>query len=574
MTPPRLRSRSFAAAAALLAACLAPTAARAQDVAELRESILDAFGSVSWRNAQWGAMIVSLDAGDTLFALAADTPLAPASNLKLITTAAALRVLGPDYRFRTLVLTDGEVRNGVVEGDLVLYGGGDPGISDRFYATRDEVFHRLADQLEELGIHAVAGDLVGDASFFAGPLRPEGWDPRDLNEHFSAAVSALSFNENVVSFRVVPTAPGEPPRVETVPEAPSLEIVNHAETVAANPRPRLAILREDPLEPVRVEGRIASGARDVWREMTVSVPARFAASRFRMVLESRGIEVRGDVRVVTSPEESVVTRISAPALGRRGARILARHVSPPLSVYLEVINKESHNLFAEIVYRTVGRAVLGEGSPEAAAHAIRAELARMGADVSHVVQLDGSGLSAGNRVSAATFVRVLQAMASSPDWPVFWATLPEAGRRGELGRMYDTPAARNLRAKTGTIEGVSALSGVVRARDGERIVFSLLVNDTPSQSRAKTVENRIGVLLASYSRAPSGEAPVRLAAAPLPRAEEIPEMHEIRSGENLSVIAGRYGVSVEEILRLNPRLDPERLAVGQWIEIPRVRGTQ
>jgi D-alanyl-D-alanine carboxypeptidase/D-alanyl-D-alanine-endopeptidase (penicillin-binding protein 4) len=196
--------------------------ADAQEVIELRERLWDALGRYSWGDARWSVLVVSLDTHDThdthdtLFALAPDLALAPASNMKLLTTAAALHVLGPDYRFRTYLLSDGVVMDGVLQGDLVLCGTGDPGISDRFYGSKDEVFHRLIDDLELAGIHTVAGDIVADASFFPGPLRGEGWDPTDLNEHFTAGVSALSYNENVVSFRIRAGPVGSPPEVETI----------------------------------------------------------------------------------------------------------------------------------------------------------------------------------------------------------------------------------------------------------------------------------------------------------------------------------------------------------------------
>jgi LysM repeat protein len=192
------------------------------------------------------------------------------------------------------------------------------------------------------------------------------------------------------------------------------------------------------------------------------------------------------------------------------------------------------------------------------------------------VQLDGSGLSAGNRVSAGTFVSVIQRMASSPSWGSYWASLPEAGRRGELGRMYSTPAARNLRAKTGTIEGVSALSGLVRTADGERVAFSLLVNDTPSTSRAKRVENQIGVLLASFRRVTPTPLTVRFADATAPASADVAggaNRHQVARGENLSAIAGRYGVTVDELARANPLVEPNRILTGQWIDIPQRGGT-
>jgi D-alanyl-D-alanine carboxypeptidase/D-alanyl-D-alanine-endopeptidase (penicillin-binding protein 4) len=571
-------------AAAAVAACFVTAEASAQEVApraafaDLQNRLTTAFEGGGWRAATWGVSIVSLDSGDTLFTIEPDTPLSPASNLKLLTTAAALEILGPEYRFRTYLLADGDVVDGVLHGDLVLYGTGDPGISDRFFRGKDDVFHRLIDELEELGIHTVTGDLVGDASFLAGPLRPAGWDARDLNDYFSAPVSALSFNENVVSFRVVAGLPGEPPEVHTIPDNSGLEIINNARTVAGATRGRVHILRDNPLDPVRVEGPIRAGARDVWREMTVSVPAHFATSVFRATLEERGIVVQGGMRVVHDPSQSLLRTVAAPALGRRGARVLARHVSEPLSTYLAVVNKESNNLFAELVFRTLGRTSEGVGSPEAGARAVRSELLTMGVDMSGLVQLDGSGLSSGNRTSAATFVSVLEGMSSRPAWGTYYASLPEAGRRGELGRMYSTPAARNLRAKTGTIEGVSALSGVVRTADGERIAFSLLANDARSTSRAKYVENQVGVLLASFRRPTDAPLPVRLADAAPPAPIDLSEgganRHRVATGENLSVIAGRYGITVDDLVRANPRVEPNRIVAGEWIDIPQRAGSE
>ncbi|MDH3205086.1 MAG: D-alanyl-D-alanine carboxypeptidase/D-alanyl-D-alanine-endopeptidase [Gemmatimonadota bacterium] len=563
----------------LVGAILAGTAAgaSAQEIEELQSRVAGVFGSSGLPGATWGAMIVSLDSGDTLFALAPDSALTPASNLKLLTTAAALRILGPEFRFRTYVLTDGTVAGGVVDGDLVLYGTGDPGISDRFYQQKDDAFQLLVDQLEALGIHTVTGDIVGDASFFTGPLRPPGWDPRDLNDHFTAAVSALSFNENVVSFRVVPGAPGEAPSVTTVPAHSGMEVVNNAETVAGQARPRLAILRDDPLDPVRVEGRIVAGTRDVWREMTVSEPARFAAATFRAVLEERGITLQGGLRTVEDPDQSILGRqnVGAPAYGKREARVLARHVSQPLTAYLDIINHESNNLFAELLFRSLGRSLTGEGSPAASGRAVRATLLAIGADLRGLVQEDGSGLSAGSRVSASTFVSVLERMAEGPYWAAYWTSLPEAGQRRGLSRMYSTAAAGNLRAKTGTIEGVSALSGVVRSGDGERLAFSLLVNEARSTTRAKRVENQIGVLLASFQRAPGRTPTLQMVEAQI-MADALGDeanRHRVSSGENLSAIAGRYRVSLNDLLTANPRLEGDRIVAGQWIEIPGRAGT-
>jgi len=544
----------------------------------------------SWRDAEWGVLVVSLDHGDTLYSVNPTAPLAPASNVKLLTTAAALEALGPDYRFLTYVMTDGALHDGVIHGNLILYGTGDPGLSSRLHPRRDEAFHDLIDQLVAAGIREVRGDLVADASFLAGPMRPEGWDPLDYNYHYSAAVSALSYNENVLSMRVLPGPVGAPPRVQTIPHHAGFEVLNLASTVAGTAAPRIQILREDPMGPVRVEGTVGARSSDVWRQMTVSDPTAFAGSAFHGLLAERGIMVTGTVRQVDRPGRSSVARLSAPFVGKRGTSVLARHTSPPLQAYLEVINKQSNNLFAELVFRSVGRTVEGVGSPGASERAVRKILEGLGLDTEGMVLMDGSGLSAGNRVTPRLFVSLLDRMSSGPTWDSYWATLPEAGRPRELQRMYRTAAAGNLRAKTGTIERVSALSGIVRAADGERLAFSIVVNRTPSVARAKAVENQIGARLASFSRGLSLPLPAAVTAdAETPAVPASgaagrtvgdhggivdgsvgAQRHRVGTGENLTTIARRYGLDLGKLVAANPGLNPNRIVAGQWVAIPAI----
>jgi D-alanyl-D-alanine carboxypeptidase/D-alanyl-D-alanine-endopeptidase (penicillin-binding protein 4) len=577
-TPNVVRARSLAAsllATGLVTALLAPQPAPAQNTSQLRSDLTQALETYRWQDAQWGVLVVSLDQGDTLFAVEPGAALAPASNLKLLTTAAALRRLGPDFRFQTYLLTSGTVSHGVLRGDLVLYGTGDPGISDRFFSEKDEVFQLLVDQLEQLGITSITGRLIADASHLPGPLRPTGWDPADLNDHFAGAVSALSYNENVVSFRVVAgSRSGVPPEVHTVPDNAGLDVVNNALTVAGRARPRLAILREDPLEPIRIEGRVTRGTRDVWRQMTVASPPHFAASALRAVLTERGIRLQGGIEVVKTPASSIVGRVTAPtAEGRSRTRILAKHVSAPLSEYLAVVNKRSNNLFAELIFRTVGRSVEGHGSPRASAKAVLDAVAEIGVPTADLVLLDGSGLSAGSRVTAGSFVALIAGMAETEQWPAYWASLPTAGQPRELRRMYSTAAAGNLQAKTGTIEGVSALTGMVRSRDQERLAFSILLNGTPSTTQAKRVENIIGARLADFARAP-GQAPsVTVAEADPDLTNEGDDgRYRVRRGENLSTIAQRHGLTLDAMLRANPRVEPNRIFAGQWLAIPQAGG--
>lgn len=519
--------------------------------------------------AEWSVLAVSLDRGDTLFARAPELPRVPASNMKLFTSAAAIRYLGPDFQFATYLLTDGVVDGGVLRGDLFLYGTGDPTISDRFHGSKTEVFERLADELIRLGVRRIEGSVVGDASYFTGPEVPPAWADRYLEDSYAAPASALSFNENVVSLRIRPGASvGAPPRVTIIPEGGIVALVNNARTVASPRGARVSVDRPDAASPVIVAGRISSGHGGVWRAVTVPDPALFAASALHAVLQQRDIEVAGPARAVRDPVESPVSGGSffAPGLVDAGPiRVLAVHHSPPLSAILEVVNKRSHNLYAELLLKTLGRVVAGEGSFEAGARVIRDFLTGVVGVMPGEVEIhDGSGLSPQNRATAGALVTTLRFLADSPAlWEPFWNSLPEAGTTGGLRRMFRTAAAGNLRAKTGTIEHVSALSGYVRTGDGERVAFSILVNNAPSTWRAKRIEDQIAVRFASFQR--SGYAVTASAAS---GAGGGAARHRVRPGETFTSIARRYGVSLSAVLAANPGIRPEGLRAGQVITVP------
>jgi D-alanyl-D-alanine carboxypeptidase/D-alanyl-D-alanine-endopeptidase (penicillin-binding protein 4) len=236
--------------------------------------------------------------------------------------------------------------------------------------------------------------------------------------------------------------------------------------------------------------------------MTVQVPALYAAHAFREALERAGIVVSGQPGVVEDRSRSLLGRGGLFGAGS-GPRVLARHTSEPLGAYLAVINQESHNLFADLVLKTLGRMVVGEGSYDAGAGVVQRFLTdEVGIAPGTVTMLDGSGLASGNRATPEAFVALLGYMSGRDDWPIYWSTLPEAGTR-KLRRMQRTAAALNLRAKTGTIDGVSALSGIVRTARGERVAFSIVGNDLPSAWAAKRLEDRIGARLAELDRGPS-----------------------------------------------------------------------
>lgn len=469
------------------------------------EEILVATGN---QQGTWAAMAISLDQGDTLLAMNADSSLVPASNQKLLTTVAALSTLGPDFRYQTFLLSSGEIRGDTLWGDLVLYGTGDPTLSDRFYDGETAAMDSLARMVVEAGIQEIQGDLVVDGSYFSGPtLHPE-WDPRDLNDAFAAPISAVSFNENIVTVRVeAGAASGIPPMVHVLPPGSEIPVSNVAETAPRGTRSRVWLFRETPADPIGIEGEIPVGGRDVWRQLPVPDPLHFTGRHLEKALEAQGIQVRGRVRTTSDPSLSVLpdamsqVPLNQGPLDQMSPKVIGVLTSPPLIDILRVVNKESNNLMAETVARTLGRVTLGDGSFRGGMEAVQRFLVReVGVPEDQILLRDGSGLSAQNRVSAGVLIRLLRFVADSQHWDVFWDTLPEAGVRRELGRMSGTPASRNLRAKTGTMDRVSALSGMVRTEAGERILFSILANGVRSEYRAKRAEDRLGIRLSSLDR--------------------------------------------------------------------------
>ncbi|HKJ92843.1 MAG TPA: D-alanyl-D-alanine carboxypeptidase/D-alanyl-D-alanine-endopeptidase, partial [Longimicrobiales bacterium] len=350
------------------------------------------------------------------------------------------------------------------------------------------------------------GDVVGDASYFDDPGFGPGWRDRDVGYAFAAPASALSFNDNVVTMHVTPAHhAGDPPELHLYPGADGLAIINQARTVARG-RPRIAVSRESYDGPIIVRGTIGQNGTGTWRKVPVENPAHYAAAVLAESLRHAGIAVRGVARSIGPGEASPITahQAFAPAFQHaRPVQVLVTQRSPRLQKILEIINQRSDNLYAEMVLRAVGRVVMHDGTARGGARAVEAMLAGTVGTPARPPTLDmydGSGLSGLNRTSAATVVGLLDMMAGSPYWDDFRATLPEAGNRHGLRRMYRTRAQGNLRAKTGTLRGVSALSGYVHAANGELLAFSIISNHVPSTWRAKRIEDRIGARLAAFER--------------------------------------------------------------------------
>jgi D-alanyl-D-alanine carboxypeptidase/D-alanyl-D-alanine-endopeptidase (penicillin-binding protein 4) len=392
----------------------------------------------------------------------------PASNIKLLTGAAALETLGPDYRFRTTVSGGGPVRAGVLQGDLVVRGGGDPTISARFHGgDARAVFRAWADSLAARGVRRVSGRVVGIDSVFDDVPLGRGWAWDDLDAPYSAEISGLAFNEGAILVRALPDAAGGV-RVTTEPPTGYAPLEAAVARGAPGAPPRLQASRALGAAQVRVRGVLPTDSAALQTGVAVRNSTGFFVAVLRETLIERGIRVDG---------AAVDADDLAPGDRVRAATPLFEHASPPLAEILPAYMKPSQNQIAEMLLRGVGRERRGAGSVAAGAAVMDSLLGVWGVEPRRLVMADGSGLSRYNLASPSLFVGLLARMGRGPHAALWRDALPVAGVDGTLAsRLRGTPAQGNVRAKTGTLSGTRGLSGYLTTADGEGLAFSILVN--------------------------------------------------------------------------------------------------
>jgi len=435
------------------------------------------------RGGEWGAIIVSLTRGDTLFSHNADAMMRPASTMKMYTSNVALNQFGPDFTFKTPVLRDANVgQDGTLNGNLYLRGVGDPSLCSRFW--RDEPpMDALARQVAATGIRHVRGDIVGDATAFDDQLVPDGWKTSYLGASYAARVSALSLAENLIWVAVRP----ENGRavVTTEPPSTTIPIENNVRLVGGSGGNIAASRRADG--GLTVRGTIGASSGPLKYSLVADNPALFATGAFRAALQKAGVTIDGQTRLAATPPSAVeVATIS----------------SPPLSEIIGEMDRESINLYAELLFRAAAHAALNQpGSAETGLTNLRNFMSKkVGTSGNFVDVADGSGLSPLDKVTPRSMVQLL-GYAHHADWsPVFHAALPVDGESGTLKRRSKgTPARGNLHAKTGTTNDVAALGGYVTAKNGEVLAFSLIYNGS-DRGNAKAAMDQIGTSMAEFVR--------------------------------------------------------------------------
>ena len=467
----------------------------ASEVSEIRRLADSLVADTMFRSAMWGILIVDPQRGDTLYGHNAGKLFIPASNQKILISSVALKQLGPDYRFTTTLGTTGPVTDGVVQGDLVITGTGDPTMSDHMAGDAMTPLRAIADSLAARGVRRITGALARSGDAFPGPAVGTSWPWGSLDSPSFAGVDELTFNEGLTRLVVRAGATeGQPASVTTGPARTFPRVTLQARTVA--PRPQTEQLgprrgrgglraRPDSTDPssIVVEGEIAAGD-SVIITTTQREPSIAYLHALREALADKGIVVDGGVSRAVSPGAS---------------NTLLCVLSAPLREILGPFLKPSQNQIGEILLRALGKNGTGVGSPDSGARVVRDQVLAWGGNADGLIVHDGSGLSRNDMVTPETLVKVLSAMRSDTAFHVFYDAMPIAGVDGTIRtRMRDTPAMNNVRAKTGTLGGVRSLSGYVTTAGGRQLIFSMLANNFVVNVREiERVQDALAVKLAT-----------------------------------------------------------------------------
>ncbi len=422
-----------------------------------------------FQSMHWGILVVDPLRGDTLYARNADKLFVPASNTKLVTAAVALERLGADFRYTTR-LFGRPPSQGVIRGDLLVVGDGDPSFSDSLSGSAMAPMLALADSLRAQGVRRITGRLASGANTFPGDTLGLGWAWDDLDDGYAAPVDELLFNEGMARVIVRGGArPGDPVQVQTAPSTVQprigrVDVVTERACCMLRSRVEARYDMRGPRPQLLLSGSVRAGD-----SVAVNVALRNGNSAFleafAEALRSRGIVVAGGIAADT-------------VLDTLGLSLLATRTSPPLAAMLPAFQKPSQNQIGEVLLRTLGQRIAGVGTADSGRAVVKRQLEAWGIDSSQAALVDGSGLSRRNFISPRALVKILETMRTHPSFDAWYQALPVAGVDGTIReRMRGSLAAGNARAKTGTLDRVRALSGYVTTADGQILLFSMLANN-------------------------------------------------------------------------------------------------
>ncbi|GAA0954454.1 D-alanyl-D-alanine carboxypeptidase/D-alanyl-D-alanine-endopeptidase [Kribbella koreensis] len=467
----------------------APAAVQQVQATGLQQQLDTLLSDSRFQGSQVGLVVRDATTGETLYDRNGGSRLVPASNTKLFTSTAAMHTLGAGFKFHTDVLATAPVkRNGKLQGDLYLKGFGDPTALESDYVG-------LAKQIAAAGITKVEGNLIADDTYFDNVRLGDSWAWDDESFYYAAQISALTLAPNgdydsgtaIVESRPG-AAVGDPVLLDLRPANGLLKLINTATTGAAGSASTLSVQRDHGTNVVRVSGSVPLGAGLGSTWVTVWEPPLYAADVFRRALTAEGIKVEGKIREAATPAT---------------ARQLARDESMTLGELMTPFLKLSNNMHAETLVKAMGAVTKANGSWPTGLGIVTAYAKSVGVDTATIRLSDGSGLSRKVNLTPNSITNILLAAEKEPWFQQWYDALPIAGNADRFTggtlrtRMGGTPAANNLHGKTGSLTGVTALSGYVTNKDGRKLVFSMISNNYLTSPRS--VEDAVGVTLASWT---------------------------------------------------------------------------
>lgn len=480
------RRKLFPLAASAIVLCM-PAMVRAD---ELADAVTKTLSAPIYRHAKVGVHVVALGTGRVIYARNANDLFTPASNQKLITAAAALQELGAEYVFQTRLCGVGALADGTLEGDILLEACGDPTIGGQD-AERDALaeLRIWAKGLHEAGIRQVTGDVVVDDSFFDRVFYNPSWPASDAHRDYAPPVGAATVNDNCVTIHARPgSAAGQPAVLSRDPACAPLDLVNSVRTTTRSGG--ISFARQGDSRQATISGFVKLGSAGESGLLTVPDPTLYTACVLKTALEAENIAVDGSPRAIADQDTTPPER-----------RLVFFVRKTPIVNALGTMMRESHNLTAEVLVKTLGAEAEGRGTWPDGLKVAGFMLKELGFKEDEFTLDDGSGLSRKNKLSPALLTAVLLHMHSSPTGKEYVASLAVAGRTGTLARSLNTaPYKGNVRAKTGYIRGVSGLSGYAKTRSDTAVAFSILINDDRGSYSFRVLREKICMAIVDHAR--------------------------------------------------------------------------